>query len=80
MRPSEYYLPDIVKIAAADGRDSAVIEGDPDEVAGSTAAPSSRISSSPGSARRREQVMDEGATLIAPETVWFAYDTSSAAT
>jgi len=25
--------------------------------------------------RRRKQAMDEGATLIAPETVWFAHDT-----
>ena len=30
----EYYLPDIVMIAAAEGRDSAVIEGDPYEVEG----------------------------------------------
>ncbi len=27
--------------------------------------------------RRREQAMDEGATLIDPESVWFAYDTEA---
>ena len=30
----EYYLPDVVNIAAAEGREAVVIEGDPDETAG----------------------------------------------
>ena len=31
---NEYYLPDIVNIAAAEGREAVVIEGDPYECAG----------------------------------------------
>src|SRR5438477_9091985 len=45
----EYYLPDIVNIAAAEGQDAVVIEGIPMRRRGSIAAPSSPISSSNGS-------------------------------
>jgi bifunctional UDP-N-acetylglucosamine pyrophosphorylase/glucosamine-1-phosphate N-acetyltransferase len=46
----EYYLPDIVMIAAADGRKSAVIETAEGEVAASTAAPNSPQWKASGSA------------------------------
>ena len=41
----------------------------------STAAPSSPTSKLEWQRRRREQALDEGATLIDPESVWFAFDT-----
>ena len=62
----EYYLPDIVNVAASEGRDAVVIEGDPYEAAHLELE---------WQRRRREQALDEGATLIDPESVWFAYDT-----
>jgi bifunctional UDP-N-acetylglucosamine pyrophosphorylase/glucosamine-1-phosphate N-acetyltransferase len=71
----EYYLPDIVNIAAAEGRDAVVIEGDPYEAAGVNSRAELAHLELEWQRRRREQALDEGATLIDPESVWFAYDT-----
>ena len=71
----EYYLPDIVNIAAAEGREAVVIEGDPYEAAGVNSRPELAHLELEWQRRRREQALDEGATLIDPESVWFAYDT-----
>jgi bifunctional UDP-N-acetylglucosamine pyrophosphorylase/glucosamine-1-phosphate N-acetyltransferase len=72
---SEYYLPDVVNIAAAEGREAVVIEGDPYETAGVNSRAELAHLELEWQRRRREQVLDEGATLIDPESVWFAYDT-----
>jgi bifunctional UDP-N-acetylglucosamine pyrophosphorylase/glucosamine-1-phosphate N-acetyltransferase len=71
----EYYLPDIVNIAAAEGREAVVIEGDPYEAAGVNSRVELAHLELEWQRRRRDQVLDEGATLIDPESVWFAYDT-----
>jgi bifunctional UDP-N-acetylglucosamine pyrophosphorylase/glucosamine-1-phosphate N-acetyltransferase len=71
----EYYLPDIVNIAAAEGREAVVIEGDSYEAAGVNSRAELAHLELEWQRRRREQVLDEGATLIDPESVWFAYDT-----
>ena len=71
----EYYLPDIVMLAAADGRTSAVIETGAAEVAGVNSRGELALVEASWQATRRAQTMAEGATLIVPETVWFAYDT-----
>ncbi|MDY7525405.1 bifunctional UDP-N-acetylglucosamine diphosphorylase/glucosamine-1-phosphate N-acetyltransferase GlmU [Sphingomonas sp. 10B4] len=71
----EYYLPDIVMLAAADGRRSAVIETDAVEVAGVNSRGELAGVEASWQAQRRAQAMADGATLIAPETVWFAHDT-----
>lgn len=71
----EYYLPDIVMLAAAEGRHSAVIETDAGEVAGVNSRAELAVLEAGWQARRRLRAMDEGATLTAPETVWFAWDT-----
>jgi len=71
----EYYLPDIVNVAAAEGREAVVIEGDPYEAAGVNSRAELAHLELEWQRRRREQVLDEGATLIDPESVWFAYDT-----
>jgi bifunctional UDP-N-acetylglucosamine pyrophosphorylase / glucosamine-1-phosphate N-acetyltransferase len=72
---AEYYLPDIVNLAAAEGREAVVIEGDPYEAAGVNSRAELAHLELEWQRRRREQVLDEGATLIDPESVWFAYDT-----
>jgi bifunctional UDP-N-acetylglucosamine pyrophosphorylase/glucosamine-1-phosphate N-acetyltransferase len=72
---SEYYLPDVVNVARAEGRDAVVIEGDPYETAGVNSRAELAHLELEWQRRRREQVLDEGATLIDPESVWFAYDT-----
>ncbi|MGZ8285122.1 MAG: bifunctional UDP-N-acetylglucosamine diphosphorylase/glucosamine-1-phosphate N-acetyltransferase GlmU [Allosphingosinicella sp.] len=71
----EYYLPDIVGIAAADGRASSLIEGDAAEAIGPNSRSEFALAEAAWQARRRAEAMAEGATLIAPETVWFAFDT-----
>ena len=71
----EYYLPDIVNIAAVEGREAVVIEGDPYEAAGVNSRAELAHLELEWQRRRREQVLHEGATLIDPESVWFAYDT-----
>jgi len=71
----EYYLPDIVNIAAAEGRNAVVIEGDAYEAAGVNSRAELAHLELEWQRRRREQALEEGATLIDPESVWFAYDT-----
>jgi len=72
----EYYLVDIVNVANADGRSCAVVvTDDPDEVAGINSRAELAEIEARWQAKRRAQAMADGATLIAPETVWFAWDT-----
>ncbi len=71
----EYYLTDAVELARADGLKVAAAEADVDEVAGVN----SRIQLAEAEAilqqRLRRAAMAGGATLTAPETVFFSADT-----
>lgn len=71
----EYYLPDVVTLALADGDRAVVVETDADEVIGINSRAELAYAEARWQAARREQAMAAGATLIAPETVWFAVDT-----
>lgn len=71
----EYYLVDIVNIANADGRHCAMVKTDPFDVAGINSRAELAVMEAQWQQRRRAQAMADGATLIAPETVWFSYDT-----
>ncbi len=71
----EFYLPDIVTKAMAEGHVAAVIETGADEVAGINSRGELATMEGKWQQARRHQAMDDGATLTAPETVWFAYDT-----
>lgn len=71
----EYYLVDIVNIAVTDGRHCYVIKTDPYDVTGINSRGELAAMEAEWQARRRVQAMADGATLIAPETVWFAWDT-----
>ena len=71
----EYYLPDIVMLAAADGRPSAVVETDAHEVTGVNSRAELAALEGAWQQTRRAVAMAEGVTLVAPETVWFAHDT-----
>ncbi|HET9638298.1 MAG TPA: bifunctional UDP-N-acetylglucosamine diphosphorylase/glucosamine-1-phosphate N-acetyltransferase GlmU [Allosphingosinicella sp.] len=72
---SEYYLTDIVAIGAAAGRTTLLIEGEAAESIGPNSRSEFALAESAWQARRRFEAMAEGATLIAPETIWFAFDT-----
>jgi len=71
----EYYLTDLVELARADGRFSVGIETDAIEVAGVNSRGELAGLEQEWQQRRRTRAMVEGATLVAPETVWFAFDT-----
>jgi bifunctional UDP-N-acetylglucosamine pyrophosphorylase / glucosamine-1-phosphate N-acetyltransferase len=71
----EFYLVDIVNIANADGRMCAVVKTDPFDVAGINSRAELAQMEGQWQQRRRRKAMDDGASLIAPKTVWFAYDT-----
>ena len=71
----EYYLTDAVAIIRGDGGRAVVVDCPESEVLGVN----SRVDLAEAEAifqrHRRRRAMEEGATLIAPETVWFSYDT-----
>ena len=72
----EYYLPDIVNIAIADGETcAAVTASDPGEVAGINSRGELARAEAQWQDLKREEAMAGGATLRAPETVFFSYDT-----
>ncbi|MGI4878429.1 MAG: bifunctional UDP-N-acetylglucosamine diphosphorylase/glucosamine-1-phosphate N-acetyltransferase GlmU [Janthinobacterium lividum] len=69
----EYYLPDIVGLADQPSR---IIETAADEVAGVNSRGELAGVEAAWQARRRTAMMAAGVTLVAPKTVWFAYDTA----
>jgi len=72
----EYYLVDVVNVANADGRLCAVVvTPDAHEVEGINSRAELAEAEQRWQQRRRRAAMDDGVTLIAPETVWFAWDT-----
>jgi bifunctional UDP-N-acetylglucosamine pyrophosphorylase/glucosamine-1-phosphate N-acetyltransferase len=71
----EYYLPDVATNAIAEGARVVVVETDEAEVMGVNSRAELAEAEARWQQRRRKQAMDEGASLIAPETVWFAWDT-----
>lgn len=71
----EYYLPDIVMLARKDGDRSVVIEAPESEVLGINSRAELAHAEEHWQRARRAQAMADGATLIAPQTVWFAHDT-----
>jgi bifunctional UDP-N-acetylglucosamine pyrophosphorylase / glucosamine-1-phosphate N-acetyltransferase len=72
----EYYLPDLVMVAASDGRRSVAIEVDAYETTGVNSRAELAELETEWQRRRRERAMAEGVSLIAPETVWFSHDTT----
>jgi len=71
----EFYLVDIVNIANADGRHCAVVKTDPGDVAGINSRAELAAAEAQWQTFRREEAMADGASLRAPDTVWFSWDT-----
>jgi bifunctional UDP-N-acetylglucosamine pyrophosphorylase/glucosamine-1-phosphate N-acetyltransferase len=71
----EYYLPDIVMVAAAEGRHSVAVECAPWQTAGINSRSELALVERQWQQRRRARAMSEGATLLDPDTVWFSADT-----
>jgi bifunctional UDP-N-acetylglucosamine pyrophosphorylase/glucosamine-1-phosphate N-acetyltransferase len=71
----EFYLVDIVNIANADGRHCALVRTDAAEVAGINSRAELAAAEAQWQDFKREEAMAGGASLRAPETVWFSWDT-----
>ncbi len=71
----EFYLTDAVEIAAKASRKTAVVICPELDVLGVNSREQLAAAEAIWQTRRRREVMLNGATLIAPETVWFAHDT-----
>lgn len=71
----EFYLTDTVEIARADGARAAVVRCVETEVLGVNSRAQLAIAERIWQDRARLNAMDNGATLMAPETVFFSYDT-----
>jgi bifunctional UDP-N-acetylglucosamine pyrophosphorylase/glucosamine-1-phosphate N-acetyltransferase len=72
---SEYYLTDIVEVSRADGLHVAAIACREDEVLGVNARDQLAAAEAIYQRRARAHAMAHGATLVAPESVWFSFDT-----
>jgi bifunctional UDP-N-acetylglucosamine pyrophosphorylase/glucosamine-1-phosphate N-acetyltransferase len=71
----EYYLPDIVMLALADGRPSLVVEGAAGDLRGVNSRQDLAGVEAHWQAMARAGMMAAGVTLIAPDTIWFSHDT-----
>lgn len=71
----EYYLTDIVAIAKDKGLSLAAIEAAPENALGVNNRAELAEAEALWQARRRRQLMLEGVTLVAPETVFLSHDT-----
>jgi len=71
----EFYLTDVVEVAGRDGVRAAAVVCAEDEVMGVNARDQLAAAEAVFQQRARLQAMHGGATLIAPETVWFSWDT-----
>jgi len=71
----EYYLTDIVGIACARGLTATAVTCPEDETLGINSRADLAKAEAVFQSRARAAALDDGVTLIAPETVYFSYDT-----
>lgn len=71
----EYYLPDVVGVALSKGRAAKVVEGEEALLLGINSRAELAVAEARMQATLRQKALDGGATLIAPETVFFSFDT-----
>ena len=71
----EFYLPDVVMVAAREKRISRVIETEAWQTHGINSRAELAVAEREWQRRRRISAMLEGASLTDPDSVWFAFDT-----
>jgi bifunctional UDP-N-acetylglucosamine pyrophosphorylase/glucosamine-1-phosphate N-acetyltransferase len=71
----EYYLTDIVGLARARGLSATAVTCDAAETMGINSRAELSVAEAAFQARRRAETMEDGVTLVAPDTVHFAHDT-----
>lgn len=74
----EFYLTDAIEIARADGMKAIVVACDEDEVLGVNARDQLAAAEAIWQRRRRRELMQEGVTMIAPDSVFLSFDTKIA--
>ena len=72
----EHYLTDAPALAAAEGLKAVPVICSAEEALGVNTRPQLAAAEAVFQRRARTRAMEGGATLIAPETVWFSYDTA----
>ena len=72
---SEYYLTDAVALAHADGLQARMVQSDEEEVRGVNSRSELAAAEAIIQRRLREKAMENGASLVAPETVFLSADT-----
>lgn len=72
---NEYYLTDLIELARSKGLRCRLVEADADELMGVDSRLALAEAEAVWQCDRRERALEEGATLIDPDTVWFSYDT-----
>lgn len=71
----EYYLPDVIGVALSMGRTCAYAKADAQDLLGINSRAELAIAEARVQQRLRDNAMANGATLIAPDTVFFCLDT-----
>lgn len=71
----EYYLTDIVALARAQGDRVDVVEGCEEELTGANSRADLAVLEKIAQKRLRTRFLEQGVTMIDPETVYFSYDT-----
>jgi bifunctional UDP-N-acetylglucosamine pyrophosphorylase/glucosamine-1-phosphate N-acetyltransferase len=72
---NEYYLTDVVALAAADGLVTTPVACAAEEALGVNSREQLAAAEAVFQGRARRLAMEQGATLVAPETVWLSFDT-----
>ncbi len=75
---NEFYLTDLVALATADGHRAVAVECDYEDVLGINNRAELAEAEAVWQQRKRREMMLAGVTLIAPETVFFSFDTTIA--
>ncbi|MDK9719709.1 MAG: bifunctional UDP-N-acetylglucosamine diphosphorylase/glucosamine-1-phosphate N-acetyltransferase GlmU [Rhodospirillales bacterium] len=71
----EYYLTDLVRLAREQGRICAMVEGEAEELLGINSRAELAEAEAILQKSLRQAAMENGATLIGPETIFFSWDT-----
>lgn len=72
----EFYLTDAIALVRDAGGRAGVVVCEEDEVLGVNSRRELAVAETIWQRRARDRAMADGATLIAPETVWFSFDTA----
>ncbi|MGB3738814.1 MAG: bifunctional UDP-N-acetylglucosamine diphosphorylase/glucosamine-1-phosphate N-acetyltransferase GlmU [Pontixanthobacter sp.] len=72
----EYYLPDVATGAIAEGSRVVAVEAAPEEVAGINSRAELASAEAQWQTFKREEAMEGGVSMRAPETVFFSWDTA----